>query len=424
MTAPTLPARSSVVVVGAGLAGLSAARLLAERGHNVVVLEASDGVGGRVRTDLVDGFRLDRGFQVLLTEYPELHRQFDVDALSLRTFDPGALVWLKGRGHVVSDPFRRPTQIGSTAVAPVGSPLDKARLAVLRHRVRSGHASRLLTGKDGTTLEMLRASGFSTRMIDRFFRPLAGGIQLDPQLSASRRMFDIVFRMLSTGDAAVPSLGMGEIPAQLVARLPKGSVFTDCRVTRVNPGSVTLEDGRWIDADAVVVAVEGPVAARLVGIPPVEGRMVSCVYFDADAPPTDHRLIVLDGTSRGPALNVAVMSNVSPDYAPAGRHLIAAAVPGSTDADLEERVRRQMETMFGSATRSWRHLRTYRIAHGQPDQSPPLHPKRNVSLGDGLFVCGDHRDTASIQGALYSGRRAAEAVADLLTGRTANFPVS
>lgn len=271
---------------------------------------------------------------------------------------------------------------------------------------------------------MLRASGFSSRMIDRFFRPLAGGIQLDPQLNASRRMFDIVFRMLSTGDAAVPALGMGEIPAQLVARLPRDSVFTGCRVSKVTPGSVTLEDGRWIDADAVVVAVEGPAASRLVGIPPVESRMVSCVYYDAAIAPTERRLIVLDGTSRGPALNVAVMSNVSPDYAPAGRHLIAAAVPGSIDDDIEDRVSRQMETMFGPVVHEWRHLRTYRIPHGQPDQSPPLHPKRTVTLGDGLFVCGDHRDTASIQGALYSGRRVAEAVADLLTGRTAGFPVS
>lgn len=424
MTTTALPDRADVVVVGAGLAGLSAARLLHERGHRAVVLEASDGVGGRVRTDLVDGFRLDRGFQVLLTEYPELHRQFDVDALRLRAFEPGALVWLKGRGHVVSDPFRRPSQLASTALAPVGSPLDKARLAVLRRRVRSGHAARLLAGRDGTTLDMLRASGFSSRMIDRFFRPLAGGIQLDPQLNASRRMFDIVFRMLSTGDAAVPALGMGEIPAQLVARLPRDSVFTGCRVSKVTPGSVTLEDGRWIDADAVVVAVEGPAATRLVGIPPVESRMVSCVYYDADIAPTERRLIVLDGTSRGPALNVAVMSNVSPDYAPAGRHLIAAAVPGSIDDDIEDRVSRQMETMFGSVVHEWRHLRTYRIPHGQPDQSPPLHPKRTVTLGDGLFVCGDHRDTASIQGALYSGRRVAEAVADLLTGRTAGFPVS
>lgn len=424
MTARALPDRAGVVVIGAGLAGLSAARLLHERGHHAVVLEASDGVGGRVRTDLVDGFRLDRGFQVLLTEYPELHRQFDVDTLRLRSFDPGALVWMKGRGHVVSDPFRRPTQVVSTALAPVGSPLDKARLAVLRRRVRSGHAARLLAGPDGTTLDMLRASGFSSRMIDRFFRPLAGGIQLDPQLDASRRMFDIVFRMLSTGDAAVPALGMGEIPAQLAARLPSDSVFTGCRVERVSPGSVVLEDGRWIDADAVVVAVEGPVAARLVGIPPVESRMVSCVYYDAAVAPTDRRLIVLDGTSRGPALNVAVMSNVSSDYAPSGRHLIAAAVPGSIDDDIEDRVRRQMETMFGAVAREWRHLRTYRIPHGQPDQSPPLRPKRTVALGEGLFVCGDHRDTASIQGALHSGRRVAEAVVDLLTGRTAGFPVS
>jgi phytoene dehydrogenase-like protein len=110
------------------MAGLAAARVIHEAGLSAVVLESSDGVGGRVRTDEVDGFLLDRGFQVLLTAYPELHRQFDVSALDLRAFDPGALVWRNGRGYEVSDPFRKPTSLVSTALAPVGSPFDKARI--------------------------------------------------------------------------------------------------------------------------------------------------------------------------------------------------------------------------------------------------------------------------------------------------------
>ena len=410
----TLPERTDVIVVGAGLAGLSAARLLEEHGHSVTVLEASDGVGGRVRTDHVDGFLLDRGFQVLLTAYPELEKQFDVAALDLRAFDPGALVWLNGRGHAVSDPFRKPTTLASTAFAPVGSPLDKARIAVLRARVRRGDGSQLLRGADTTTAEMLRTAGFSERMLTRFFTPLVGGIQLDPNLDASRRMFDVVFRMLSKGDAAVPARGMGEIPAQLVGRLRPGSVHLSTPVTTIDNTGVVV-GGRRIESRAVLVATDGPTASTLLGLPAVRSRSVSCVYFAADEAPTSSRYIVLDGSAEGPALNIAVMSNISPHYAPAGRHLIAAAVPGSLDDALEEAVRAQMDSMFGARARSWTHLRTYRIAHGQPDQSPPFSPKKNVRVRDNIFVAGDHRDTASIQGALFSGRRAADAIHRTLT---------
>ncbi|MGA0879232.1 MAG: NAD(P)/FAD-dependent oxidoreductase [Ilumatobacteraceae bacterium] len=410
-----LPDSCDVAVVGAGLAGLSAARHLHAAGRDVQIFEASDGVGGRVRTDRVDGFILDRGFQILLTAYPELHRQFDVPALQLQSFDPGALVWKNGRGYEVSDPFRKPTALWATATAPVGSIADKARIAALRWRVTRGRAASLLRGDDRATSELLRDSGFSARMIEQFFTPLVGGIQLDPHLTASRRMFDIIFRMLAEGDAAVPADGMGAISHQLAAHLPDERIHLSRPIVSVAPGRVTTATGQTVTARSVVVAVEGPRASTLLGLPEVRSRSVGCVYFDAPAPPTKRKLIVLDGTGQGPVLNVAVMSNIAPSYAPVGRHLVAAAVPGCEEhslraADLEDLARTQLTGMFGPVVNQWRHLRTYRIDHGQPDQSPPFHPKDRVALGDGLFVCGDHRDTASIQGALYSGRRCAEAV--------------
>jgi len=407
-----LPQHADVVIVGAGLAGLVAARTLGLNGIDSVILEASDGVGGRVRSDVVDGFVLDRGFQVLLTGYPEIHRHLDIAALDLRAFEPGALVWREGKGTVVGDPFRRPKTLVSTATASIGSVADKARIALLRAKLLRADPKALLRGDDIPTAAALRGMGFSSKMIDRFFRPLVGGIQLDPTLSTSRRMFDVIFRTLADGDSAVPAGGMGRITEQLASNLPRTSIHLDTPAVSVEPGRVVVSGGRSISAKHVIVATEGPVASRLLGLPQVKSRSAGCVYFAADVAPVDGAYVILDGHGHGPVYNVAVMSHVSPAYAPAGKHLVAAALPGTIDGDLESAARRQLRSWWGPQVDNWRHLRTYRIEHGQPDQTPPFHPKKNVSLGNGIFVCGDHRDTGSIQGAMFSGRRCAEAVAE------------
>ena len=402
-----------VVVVGAGLAGLSCATALHDAGLEVVVLEAGDGVGGRVRSDVVDGFTLDRGFQVALTAYPELHRQLDVGALDLRAFDPGALVWRDGSGSTVSDPFRAPATVVSTVLAPIGSPFDKARIALLRARVRRTHPARLLRGDDVTTAAALADDGFSDTIVERFFRPLVGGILLDPELSDSRRFFDVIFRMLADGESAVPAAGMRAIPDQLAARLPAGAVHLGRPARSVTASSVRTDDGE-LAASAVVVATEGPAASELLGLPAVPSKSAGGVHFAADEAPSDTRCVILDGTGRGPVLNVAVMSNVAPTYAPPGRHLVTAALPGVAEGDLEAMARAQLRGWWGPAVDSWEVLGVNRIPHGQPGQPPPFAPKQRVELDDGRFVCGDHRDTASIQGAMFSGRRTAAAVAAAL----------
>jgi glycine/D-amino acid oxidase-like deaminating enzyme len=422
--ATDLPTQVDVVVVGAGLAGMAAARVARTSGRSVVVLEASDGVGGRVRSDLVDGFRLDRGFQVLLTAYPEIARQLDVKALDLRSFLPGSLVWTGQRPYAVGDPLRRLSLALPSAVAPIGSVSDKLKLAKLLSRVRSVSPRDLLRGPDVSTLESLRSAGFGDRIIERFFRPLLGGIQLDPELGGSARMAEVVLHCLATGDAAVPSAGMQAISDQMAAHLGDGVVHLRTEVASVEPRRVHTADGRSVEARAVVVATEGPAASRLLRghrVADPGSRGVGCVWFEAPAPPVAQRLIVLDGTRSGPALNVAVMSTVAPEYvtadAPVGRSLVAAACPGfdiATGDDLADLVRRQLRGWWGPMVDQWRVLRVDHIAHGQPSTTPPFSPKRAQSLGEGLWVCGDHRDTPSIQGAMFSGRRCGDSVVEAL----------
>jgi len=387
------------------------------------IVEAADDIGGRVRTDTIDGFLLDRGYQVVLTQFPELHHQLDFVALDVRCYEPGAVVRVHGRFHRVANPFRRPTRLLSTVTAPIGTFADKLRALALMLDLMRTVPRDLLRRADTTTLDALRARGFSTTMIENFWCPLLAGIQLDPALEVSSRRFELVLAMLIEGSAGHPATGAHAIPRQLAASLPPGVVECGARVERVEGTTAILAGGRRIASRALVVATDGPAAASLLGLRDPGSRGETCVYFGTDEAPLPDKMVVLDGGRSGPVNNLAVVSNIAPTYAPPGRALVAAVVPGQTGPepdDLLEAVRRQLRGWFGRAVDRWWHLRTYRIAHAHPDQRPGFCPRRTVRLGHGVYVCGDHRDTASIQGALYSGRRAASAVwADLRTAQSA-----
>lgn len=414
---------TDVVVVGAGLAGLSCARELVRRGRSVRVLEATETVGGRIRTDHHEGYRLDRGFQVLQTDYAEARSALDLPALDLRAFVPGALIRFEGRFHRLADPWRQPLAALATLFSPVGTLADKWRMALLRRHVLAASVDQIYARRETTAGACLCERGFSDAIIERFFRPFLAGVFLDPTLSVSSRAFEFCFRAFAAGDTAVPAAGMGAIPKQLAAALPEGTVRTAARVAALSEGGVVLGSGERVAAGVVVVATDGVSAARLLGDEPVPGtRGTTCLYFAAKAPPLDEPILVLDATGQGPVNSLVVPSLLSRDYAPAGDALIAVnvlGIPAQDDAALAAGVRAQLRGWFGSAVDGWRHLETFRIPDALPLQTPPVENPRlhEARRADGLYVCGEYRSAPTINWALYSGRRAAEAIVAAGSGR-------
>jgi protoporphyrinogen oxidase len=409
-----------IIVVGAGLAGLTCAKILVERGHEVAVFEASDGVGGRVRTDGKDGFLLDRGFQVYFTAYPVPRRHLDHAALDLRAFDPGAIVCRDRERRVLSDPWRDPGALVPSLLSDVASFEDKLRTLGLAARLAPMQAAAAgeLEGTDTSSLEYLRRFGFSEKFIGAFFRPFYGGIFLDRSLSTSARVLRFTFKMLATGKTVVPARGIGEIPKQLAARLPASAVRTNSPVRsllREGDRVVGVEaDGEGHEANAVVVATEAPEARRLTGAAvPEESVGQLCVYYAADGLSSGKK-IVLNARDDGFVNNAVEISAVSPLYAPRRRRLLSVVALGGFDLPDEVIYRRGVEDV----TRWYpgadlEPLAIYRVPYAQFSQPPGVHEElpENRTGSPGLVLAGEYTEDSSINGSMLSGEKTAEAVA-------------
>jgi phytoene dehydrogenase-like protein len=402
-----------VLIVGAGMAGLTCALRLQSAGYTVQIYEAGDGVGGRVRTDQVDGFLLDRGFQVYLDTYPETGKLLDLKALDLRPFEPGALVFCDGKLHRLMDVFRRPKSLWSSVRAPIGSLTDKMRVGALRLKILNRSFERIASRKDQSTEAYLKGFGFSDSIIDQFFRAFYGGIFLERDLRTSSRMFEFTFKLFGRGSATLPAAGMGAIPEQLAARLPEGAVHLNQPVREVDARTILLEDGREIEGLGVVVATDGTVAKKLLpelNIASPVWRSVTNLYFAADHSPIEAPIICLNGSGSGLINNVCVLTDAAPAYAPSGEALLSVSVLGLPNEDgLVDAVLEELSGWFSFETNTWRHLRTDRIERALPEQ-PPNHSTQGFIEHSGIYVCGDHLNTASIEGAVVSGQRAADAM--------------
>jgi phytoene dehydrogenase-like protein len=421
-----------VAIVGAGLAGLSCAVRLEGAGLSVKLLEAEDAPGGRIRTDHVDGFRLDRGFQILLTGYPELAQHFDLKALRLHPFAKGALVRHGGRFHHFADPFRG--SLGSAlsiTLDPVVSLKDKVRIARLRRLVKRGEPADLFKKPEMATCRFLEEYGFSSKIVDRFFTPFLAGVCLERELATSSRYFQFLFRMFAYGDAAVPENGMEMLPRQLAVRLRSGTLEINTRVSSIrrNGNGYVLDAGKkgCFESRQIVLGVDDKQVRSFLGNQNerswpakdlVQWNRTTTFYYAADRTPIDGAVLVLngEGLAAGPVNHAIVLSQASERYAPPGAHLIAASVVGRAPQSgaqieqLERDARTQLGRWFGANVARWSIVGGYPIAHALPLCAHAEWEQSNPRVMEGVYVCGDYREMPSIQGALASGRRAAEAV--------------
>ncbi|MFD5544096.1 NAD(P)/FAD-dependent oxidoreductase [Streptomyces sp. NPDC127079] len=425
--------QADVVVVGAGVAGLSAAHRLNSAGVTTAVLEAAPYVGGRMSTEKVDGFRLDRIGQLLSTSYPELRLTPGLDALVLRRFAPGVLLHRDGHRHRAGAPAGGGSARGALhavralasaprggsavspvrAHAPMGGAVDQARLGAALGRLAGTPVERILARPELTAARALTERGVSARTIDGFLRPLLAALLCDPELTTSSRCADLALRSFASGRLCMPEGGADVLPDLLARALPPGTVHTGVRVTSVSTTSVRTAEHGEVRCRAVLLATDARAAAELLpGLRVPDFHEVTVVHHTTDEPAslTTGASLLLDADRSGPVSHTSVVSNVDPSRAPQGRALISSTVLGTPPADVDTAVRMHLARLYGTSTRRWETLAVHHTPEALPAMRPPHDLRRPVRLMAGLYACGDHRDTSTVQGALHSAHRATAAI--------------
>lgn len=397
------------LIIGGGIAGLTAAYYLQQARRPFLVVEADSSLGGRVQTDEVNSYRLDRGFQVFLTAYPEAQCILDYAALDLRRFKPGAcILGSDGSTARIGDPMRDISSLWPTLTSGVGSMGDKLKILSLKRKLSAQSVQDIFEQNETTTSSALTGEyGFSDDMIKRFFTPFFRGIFLEDDLSTSRRMFDFVFKMFSEGDAAIPAEGIGAISKQLASHLSPKDIRLNTSVVSIDGNKATCDDNTAVHYDQCILAVDEVNAARLLGQPvPRPYQSTVTAYYSCSDTALAQRLITLlpDSTVN----NITELSSLSSGMAPSGKRLLSLTLRNVDPViSIDRQVKQALRSVLPESA-SYEFVKAYSIDYALPNQT-------SVSLGNikhqnGIVVCGDYLHYGSLNAAMRSGRLAAETI--------------
>jgi len=404
-------------IIGAGVSGLIAAKVLEDNGFSPVLIEASDRVGGRVKTDNINGFQLDHGFQVLLTSYPVAQKYLDFDALDLQRFLPGASIFKNQSQKIIGDPLRDISLLFPTLFSGIGSMSDKLKIVKLNRNLKKKSIVDIFSEKEKTTYSYLVDYGFSAEMIADFFTPFFSGIFLETKLETSSRMFEFVYKMFGEGDAAIPKAGMEAIPKQLLTNLHNTTFKFNTKVTSVKEGEITLDDDTKLESQFTIIATE---ASNLVAnLKNQATKWKSCytLYFETDGKKIQKKLIGLI-PQKGTLVNNIFYPTSLDTLSKPNKELLSVTVIDNQNLASEqliERVKIELKELCGIEDCSF--IKQYYIPMALPklnDLRYDMFPSE-TRLTASLFLAGDTQLNGSLNAAMIAGERAAIGVLETLS---------
>ncbi len=400
-----------ITIIGAGIAGLTCAKYLKDRGIEAVILEASDGVGGRVRTDELDGFKLDRGFQVFLTSYPEAEKLLDYESLKFKKLLSGARIRNGDDFSVMPNPLKNILTAPQALFSPVGGILDKLKILQLNAETRNAAEPKMRTGE--TTIEFLKKFGYSDTMIRSFFVPFFGGVFLENNLETNSSFFKFLFSMFSKGDVVVPENGMQAIPVQIAKHLSDDQIRLNTPVQKIDGTTIYLENGETIEAETIVLATDAKTAAKLLGEKSkTEFNGTTCLYFESDSPLKigGEPYLIINSNADEIINHILPISDISPSYAPADKTLISVSIIGNREVTTEE-IQTELAKWFGVEI-AWWHLKTYQIPEALPQFFNSSETETNLKISENLYRCGDYTAYPSLNAAMKTGRQVAQMLSE------------
>jgi len=405
----------SIHIIGGGISGLIAARVLEEHGLSATIIEASDRLGGRVKTDVVDGYSLDHGFQVLLTAYPAAKKYLDFDALELQEFLPGSAIFKNGKQKIIGDPLRNLSLLLPTLFSGIGTVNDKLKILALNRRLKKKSIQNIFAEKEQTTRVYLENIGFSEAIITNFFTPFFSGIFLENKLETSSRMFEFVYKMFGEGNAALPKDGIQAIPKQLFEKLKSTTIIFNTKVKSLENGSIKLESGETLKSNFTIIATQASGLVSNLKNQATQWKSCDTLYFEVAKREIKKPLIGLIAAHNALINNIFYHTSLQTS-ATATKELLSVTVVDKqnlTNKQLVTEVQKELKELCNIDSCTF--IKQYNIPMALPnlqDIQYEMLPSE-TRLTETIFLAGDTQLNGSLNAAMIAGERAALEVINL-----------